>query len=502
MVLTLGSVVMIAPFVFNLSKSLQTAPQTFAFPVRVWIPDPFTWFNYVEAYEKIGTRAFVNSALLTVVVVGGQTILGMMAGFAFSTLRFPLRDSLLLLIIGGLMVPFHVIMIRCSPSSSRSAGSTPTGASSSRSWPTPTCRCHVPAVLPDCPREIYEAGILDGAGPIRVFRSLYAPLAGPTVAAFVIVSFLAAWNLYAWPFLAVADPDLRVVTLQPGHRGRHLQLQLQPAAARDTVGHVAAVDDPGDGGLHVHAAPLRGEHGPLRADRMSREGLLTESSAADLASDEARQRLVRDGYLFLRSFLPPANLTAVESAILEAVAATAGWIAEGTDPSEWRAGPSVASESYDDPDFLAMYRRVQSLHELAHHPLVISAVQALLEDEVFVHSNHVARVVGPSARVEPTRIHQDWRPVQARPTPSPCGYRWPISPPLGGLRILEGSQTGGVVPFDPERASIRIDNDDPRWRTASYRRGDALIFHSLTVHAGGPTPPTGSEGRASSATSG
>ena len=223
---------------------------------------------------------------------------------------------------------------------------------------------------------------------------------------------------------------------------------------------------------------------------MSRKGLLTESSAADLVGDEARQRLVRDGYLFLRSFLPPADLAAVESAILAAVAATAGWIAEGTDPTEWRPGPSVASESYDDPDFLAMYRRVQSLqsfHELAHHPLVVSVVQALLEDDVFVHSNHVARVVGPSARVEPTRVHQDWRPVQgAADTLTVWLPLADIPPPLGGLRILEGSQTGGVVPFDPERESIRIDNDDPRWRTASYRRGDALIFHSLTVHAGRP----------------
>ena len=119
------------------------------------------------------------------------------------------------------------------------------------------------------PREIYEAGILDGAGPIRVFRSLYAPMAGPTVAAFVIVSFLAAWNLYAWPFLAVADPRPASSHPPARHRRRHLQRQLQPAATRDPGGHVAAVDGPGDGGVHVHAAPLRGEHGPIGHDRMS-----------------------------------------------------------------------------------------------------------------------------------------------------------------------------------------------------------------------------------------
>lgn len=219
-------------------------------------------------------------------------------------------------------------------------------------------------------------------------------------------------------------------------------------------------------------------------------GPLTESTGIDLAGDEARQRLARDGYLFMRGFLPTGDVAAVEGAILEAVAAAPGWLAEGTDPAEWIAGPSVAAEGYDDPDFWAMYRRVQSIqsfHEFAHHPRIFAAVEGLLESETFVHSNHVARVVGPSAVIEPTHVHQDWRPVQgAADTLTVWIPLADIPPPMGGLRILEGSQRGGVRPFDPETESISIDDGDPRWRSASYRRGDVLIFHSLTVHAGTP----------------
>lgn len=227
-ILILGSAVAVVPFLFNASKSLQTAPQTFAFPFE-WIPDPFTWYNYVEAYGKIGTRAFVNSAVLTVVVVAGQTALGMMAGFAFSTLKFPLRNSLFIFLVGGLLVPFQVIMIPLFMFVFRIG------------WLDTYWGLIIPIVaftdvsvfmfrqfFLTVPRELYEAGVLDGAGPIRVFRSLYAPLAGPTVAAFVIVSFLAAWNLYAWPFLAVADPDLRVVTLQLGIAGGTFNTSSNP----------------------------------------------------------------------------------------------------------------------------------------------------------------------------------------------------------------------------------------------------------------------------------
>ena len=217
---------------------------------------------------------------------------------------------------------------------------------------------------------------------------------------------------------------------------------------------------------------------------------LADSSGLDPGSGGARRRLARCGYLFFRSFLPADDVAAVEEAIRRAVAATEGWMARGTEPAEWKAGPAAAAESYEDPDFLAMYRRVQSIqsfHEFAHHPAIVSAVSGLLEDEVFVHANHVARVVGSSLRVQPTQNHQDWRPVQGAADTLTVWIPLADMPrSLGGLRILEGSQTGGVLPLDPVSGKIWIDDDDPRWRTASFRRGDALIFHSLTVHGALP----------------
>lgn len=217
---------------------------------------------------------------------------------------------------------------------------------------------------------------------------------------------------------------------------------------------------------------------------------LKESSVLDLGGEEGLRRLVGDGYLFLRGVLPVGDVAEVEAAVGGAVADTPGWMAPGTDPADWRAGPAAAAEGYDDPDFLAMYRRVQSLqvfHELAHHRRIVSAVSGLLGGEVFAHANHVARVVGPADRVPPTRNHQDWRPVQG--TADTLTVWVPLADiplEMGGLRVLEGSHRLGVLPLDPELGTIRIDDGDPRWRTASYRRGDALIFHSLTVHGALP----------------
>jgi sorbitol/mannitol transport system permease protein len=46
----------------------------------------------------------------------------------------------------------------------------------------------------DLPREILEAGTVDGAGPFRIMRSLVLPLTTPGLAATVLLSFIFSWN--------------------------------------------------------------------------------------------------------------------------------------------------------------------------------------------------------------------------------------------------------------------------------------------------------------------
>ena len=164
---------------------------------------------------------------------------------------------------------------------------------------------------------------------------------------------------------------------------------------------------------------------------------------------------------------------------LEAVAAAGGWLAEDTDPAEWVAGPSVAAEGYDDPDFWAMYRRVQSLqgfHEFAHHLRIIAAMRGLLEDEVFVHSNHVARVVGPS---DPDRAHPHPPGLEAHPRsgrhPDGVDTAGRHTPSDGRTAHPGGIPARGRDALRSETESIRIDDHDPRWRD---QQGDVLIFHS------------------------
>ena len=64
------------------------------------------------------------------------------------------------------------------------------------------------------PHELFEAAVVEGAGPARILRSVYAPLSRAPIAAYAVVTFLGAYNLFVWPFLVATDVDLRPVVVQ------------------------------------------------------------------------------------------------------------------------------------------------------------------------------------------------------------------------------------------------------------------------------------------------
>jgi multiple sugar transport system permease protein len=213
-ILLAGTFLTVVPFVFGTSHALMTTIQFVAYPTQ-WIPDPLKLSNIADALQLLGWRPFFNSTLLAVCAILGQTIFGMMAAFAIALLRFRFRQGLLLVYISELLVPFHVIMIPLFVLVFRLG------------WLDTYPGLIVPVVASQSlavfffrqaflavPHELFEAAVVDGASPFLILRRIYAPLVGPTIAAYAIITFLGAFSLFVWPLLASTKPDLRTVSVQ------------------------------------------------------------------------------------------------------------------------------------------------------------------------------------------------------------------------------------------------------------------------------------------------
>jgi multiple sugar transport system permease protein len=101
------AVVMVIPLVWMLVTSLQTLEETRHYPPTL-MPTSLELHNYTDVLQQAPfARWFVNTLVVTVVVVLGNLLFCSLAGYAFARIRFVGREFVFVLILATLMVPFR-----------------------------------------------------------------------------------------------------------------------------------------------------------------------------------------------------------------------------------------------------------------------------------------------------------------------------------------------------------------------------------------------------------
>ncbi len=208
MVLVIGAVGMVAPFLWMLATSMRPSTQAYDLPPH-WLPWPVRGQNYGDAVSGPVPllRTLANSAVIAFGVTIGQLITCPMAGYAFARLRFPGRDKILMLLLASLMVPIQVTIIPLfilmrnlglidNPLSLILPGLTGAfGVFLMRQF------------FLGLPEEILEAARVDGASTWTTYRRVALPLAKPGLSTLGVITFLTSWNSYFAPSIFLNSID-------------------------------------------------------------------------------------------------------------------------------------------------------------------------------------------------------------------------------------------------------------------------------------------------------
>jgi multiple sugar transport system permease protein len=172
------------------------------------------WSN-LAAVEKAGPflRWYFNSVVIALATVLGNLVVGVPAAYAFARMRFPGRNILFLLVLGTLMIPGEVLLIPLFVMLSLWG------------WVDSYQALIVPFIanafvifllkqfFETVPRELEEAAVIDGAGPIRMMRYVIVPLSVPALAVASFFTFIASWNSYLYPLIVTRSETMRTVTV-------------------------------------------------------------------------------------------------------------------------------------------------------------------------------------------------------------------------------------------------------------------------------------------------
>ena len=194
------AIVLVIPLVYLVSNSLKPYNELFLFPPKLFVKNP-TADNYADLFTLISnswvpfSRYLSNTVFITVVGTFGNVLLGSMAAYAISKIRFPGAEVLFKIIVLSLMfssvvtqIPTYLIIAKIGWIDTYYALIVPTLQSSLGIY-------LMKQFIDQVPDTLLEAAKIDGANDGRIYLSIIMPSVKPAWLTVIILSIQSLWNI-------------------------------------------------------------------------------------------------------------------------------------------------------------------------------------------------------------------------------------------------------------------------------------------------------------------
>jgi multiple sugar transport system permease protein len=204
--LIVGALAALVPFYYMVIGALQAKRDT-SFLGLLPLPGNLTLNNFAEINDSINLlQSLLNSLIMTAGVVGCTLVFGLLVGYALAVLSFRgqgLVFAMVLLVqaipFQLLMIPLYVMVVRYLNLADNYLGMILPFAINS------VAVLIFRQYFLQIPKEIFDAARIDGAGELRILRSVAVPLVRPAVLTAMLVTFIGPWNEFLWPFLVTKN---------------------------------------------------------------------------------------------------------------------------------------------------------------------------------------------------------------------------------------------------------------------------------------------------------
>lgn len=215
LVVTLGTiavaVVWLFPLLWAVSTSLKQEMQTLAAP-PVWFPNPVTFESYANVLaESALVRWYFNSIFTGLIITLLVLLLGILCAYAISQLDFPGKNILFWSLLAGFMLPFESMIVPLFMLMNKLGQVNTFAGIILPQLIAPVVIIVFKQFFDQVPRELRDAAVIDGAGEFRILFNIYLPINLGITWALAIVTFIAAWNNFFWPFIIATSTEMMTI---------------------------------------------------------------------------------------------------------------------------------------------------------------------------------------------------------------------------------------------------------------------------------------------------
>jgi raffinose/stachyose/melibiose transport system permease protein len=219
-------VVFIIPFAFIVLTAVkdrtQSADLSFSWPHQFRFVQNFV--EVIKARDFMLVIAFINSTILTVASVTGMVVLAAMAGFVLQRRKSRWNGFINFLVLAGLIIPPAVVPTIWVLQKLGLFKTMPGLILIEIAYGLSFCILLFRAFVATIPRELDEAAIIDGAGPLKLFFRVVFPLLRSVIVTVVVVQSVNVFNDFVNPLYFL-----------PGDKNATVQLTLYNFSSQFTT---------------------------------------------------------------------------------------------------------------------------------------------------------------------------------------------------------------------------------------------------------------------------
>ncbi|MBZ9603141.1 carbohydrate ABC transporter permease [Phyllobacterium chamaecytisi] len=199
------------PFYYAIVSSFRSGTDIYK---PAYFPTTFSFQNYVSIFKNQPfAQNIVNSLIVASAVVIVSMVLAVPAAYALGRVKFRGRRLILLTVLGTSMFPQIAVLSGMYQLIQSLGLYNSLGALivSNLMLTVPFTAWMLTIFMRELPKEIEEAAIIDGAGPVKIILRVFLPLLWPAMASTGILAFIAAWNEFLFGLTFVVSNENRTV---------------------------------------------------------------------------------------------------------------------------------------------------------------------------------------------------------------------------------------------------------------------------------------------------
>jgi multiple sugar transport system permease protein len=204
----LFALVWVFPVYWMVATSLKADTDTIITPPTLY-PKPIDLNAYVYIIQNSPIlNWYVNSIVTSVLITFFVLVLGLLCAYALSQLEFPGKPWLYWIILAGFMIPFQASIVPLFMLMNKLGFVNSYAGVILPQLAAPLVVVVYKQFFDQVPRELGDAARIDGASEFRVLFGVYLPVNWNITWALAIVTFIAAWNNFFWPFIVTNNTNM------------------------------------------------------------------------------------------------------------------------------------------------------------------------------------------------------------------------------------------------------------------------------------------------------